>query len=68
VGRPDPLAATLSARLDDLGARVALKLRIAVRRGVTAMADRYNDGQHWPHPVARRGFPPPALRALVDDE
>jgi len=23
------------------------------------MADRYNDGQHWPHPMARRGFPPP---------
>ena len=35
-------------------------LQTAVRRWVAAMADRFNDGQHWPHPAARRGFPPPA--------
>jgi hypothetical protein len=40
-------------------------VQAAARRWVTTMADRYNDGHHWPHPVARRGFPPPLLTANV---
>ncbi|HWL41790.1 MAG TPA: hypothetical protein VNQ73_02515 [Ilumatobacter sp.] len=64
---PDPLAASLSAILDDLGAPVALKLQVAVRRWVTTMAARFNAGHHWPHPTARRDFPPPRLDALIDE-
>ena len=33
----------------------------ALRRWVAAMADRYNNGYHWPHPIPRRTFPPPRL-------
>lgn len=36
----------------------------AIRRWVVCMADRYNNGHHWPHPQARRGFPPPVLHEL----
>jgi hypothetical protein len=36
-------------------------LQVAIRRWVVAMAERYNDGHHWPHPAARRSFPPPLL-------
>lgn len=39
----------------------AERIQAAMRRWVTTMADRYNEGHHWPHPVARRGFPPPML-------
>lgn len=55
---PDPLRDTLRQFLDD-AAPTAERVQTAVRRWVTAMADRYNDGHHWPHPAARRGFPPP---------
>ena len=30
----------------------------AVRQWVLTMAERYNAGHHWPHPVERRQFPP----------
>lgn len=33
----------------------------AVRRWVMLMAERYNGGFNWPHPLSRRPFPPPTL-------
>jgi hypothetical protein len=33
-------------------------LQRAVRIWVLVMADRYNNGHHWPQPAARREFPP----------
>lgn len=33
----------------------------AVRVWVLVMADRYNNGCHWPHPAPRRAYPPPQL-------
>ena len=39
----------------------AERLQAALRRWVTTMANRYNDGHHWPHPVTRRDFPPPTI-------
>lgn len=62
----DPLAASLAALLDGIGAPVALKLQVAVRRWVTATAVRYNAGHHWPHPVARHRFPPPTFADLAN--
>jgi hypothetical protein len=38
-----------------------------VRRWVRAMAERYNNGHHWPHPVPRRGFPPPLHITAADE-
>lgn len=38
-----------------------ITIQTAIRRWVLTMADRYNDGHHWPHPAARRGFPAPAF-------
>jgi len=60
----DPLRDMLRRFLDDPAATPA-RVQTAVRQWVTAMADRYNDGHHWPHPAARRGFPPP-LRVTDD--
>jgi hypothetical protein len=56
--RPDPLADSLRGLLDTSGP-TAERLQTALRRWVSAMADRYNNGHHWPHPAPRRGFPPP---------
>lgn len=50
------------ARADSEGGTALATMQTAIRRWVVAMADRYNDGYHWPHPVARRGFPPPSRR------
>lgn len=55
---PDPLAETLSQVLGQVDVPVAVAFQVAVRRWVDATADRYNAGHHWPHPVARRTFPP----------
>jgi hypothetical protein len=55
---PDPLRDALRQFLDD-AAPTAERVQTAVRRWVTAMADRHNDGHHWPHPVVRRAFPAP---------
>lgn len=60
---PDPLAATLRQLLDQSDTPLADRMQGAVRRWVIAMAGRYNNGQHWPHPTPRRGFPPPTLHA-----
>lgn len=62
----DPLAATLRHLLERADAPVADRMQGAVRRWVVAMAGRYNDGQHWPHPTPRRGFPPPNINAALD--
>lgn len=65
---PDPLAVALGQLLDKTDAPVADTLQGAVRRWVMAMAGRYNNGQHWPHPTPRRGFPPPSLDAGGHDD
>lgn len=65
---PDPLAATLRQLVDQTDVPVADRMQAAVRRWVVAMAGRYNDGQHWPHPTPRRGFPPPSLDATGDKD
>lgn len=36
----------------------AAAFQAAIRRWVLAMAIRYNDSYHWPHPTPRRAFPP----------
>jgi hypothetical protein len=41
----------------------AAGLQRAIRRWVVAMAARYNEGHHWPHPAPRRGFPTPRVDA-----
>ena len=64
----DPLAATLRQLLDQTDAPMADTMQGAVRRWVMAMAGRYNNEQHWPHPTPRRGFPPPGLDATGDDD
>ena len=38
-----------------------ITIQTAIRRWVVAMADRYNEGHHWPHPAPRRDFPPPLV-------
>ena len=60
---PDPLRSSLARFLDHAIGPASVEVQIAVRRWVLAMAARYNDGQHWPHPVPRRSFPPPRLDA-----
>lgn len=57
----DPLGTALRLMLADPSRDAATALQTAIRRWVIAMADRYNNGHHWPHPADRRGFPPPAL-------
>lgn len=56
---------TLGARFRRLAEHADLQgagsAQAALRRWVTTMADRYNNGRHWPHPAPRRGFPPPAI-------
>ena len=64
---PDPLADSLGRFVETPGS-AAERLQAAVRRWVTAMAERYNNGHHWPHPVPRRGFPPPLHTIAVDHE
>ena len=56
---PDALADALRGL--DTATPVAEHLQGAVRGWVTAMANRYNGGHHWPHPIHRRLFPPPIL-------
>jgi hypothetical protein len=55
----------LAELLDELAAddnlTVSDVLDRALRRWATAMADRYNAGYHWPHPIPRRPFPPPLV-------
>jgi len=57
---PDAIAAAI---VDAMAANAdaPISIQTAIRRWVLTMADRYNDGHHWPHPLARRGFPPPRV-------
>lgn len=65
---PDPLRRTLTGFLAADTGPAATVTQAAVRRWVVAMAARYNDGHHWPHPTPRRPFPPPTLATdLLDD-
>ncbi|MGE3446685.1 MAG: hypothetical protein AB7H92_03780 [Microbacteriaceae bacterium] len=65
--RTDRPPADLVHDLQSAGSPTAAgQVQAAVRRWVTVMADRYNNGHHWPHPLSRRGFPPPML-AFDDD-
>src|SRR5689334_2525777 len=57
----DPLAVDLAEALARSDEDAATTIQTAIRRWVLTMADRYNDGHHWPHPAPRRGFPPPTI-------
>ena len=65
---PDPLHGTLARFLDHSTGPTNVDAQIAVRHWILAMAARYNDGHHWPHPTSRRSFPPPMLAAELLDE
>ncbi|MGH3441167.1 MAG: hypothetical protein ACRDUY_03810 [Nitriliruptorales bacterium] len=65
---PDPLRSTLTRFLDRASGPTSVDAQVAVRHWVMAMASRYNDGHHWPHPESRRSFPPPMLAADLLDE
>ena len=65
---PDPLRSALVRFLDHSTGPASVEAQIAVRHWVLAMAARYNDGHHWPHPTPRRSFPPPLLAADLPDE
>jgi hypothetical protein len=58
--RPRDLGGVLTARPANHEA-----LQRAIRVWVLAMADRYNSGYDWPHPTARRAFPPTRPTHLV---
>jgi hypothetical protein len=64
-GEADPLRRAmrhlLAVATADETVAVDLAMQQAVRRWVTTMAQRYNDDQPWPHPLARRTFPPVRL-------
>lgn len=62
----DPLASALRRVLDATEPPVAARLQRAVRHWVIAMANRCNNGAYWPHPTARRGFPPPLLDSGIE--
>lgn len=64
---PDPLRSSLTDVLDDATTTVDREVQAKVRWWVLAAADRYNHGHHWPHPTARRGFPPPAVDSVGGD-
>lgn len=58
----DPLRHRLSQLLDHAPAggdsTLADALQQALRHWTTATAHLFNNGHHWPHPLARRTFPP----------
>jgi hypothetical protein len=64
---PDPLRGTLATLLDRTAGPLDVEIQAAVRRWVLAAAARYNNGQHWPHPAPRRGFPPPNVAAATSE-
>lgn len=57
----DPLRTTLHEFLARTSGIADLELQAGIRRWVLAAAERFNDGHHWPHPAARRGFPAPSI-------
>lgn len=62
----DRLCVALSDGLAASDLDAATTIQSAIRRWALAMADRYNDGHHWPHPVDRRGFPPPEIDPVME--
>ncbi|MFP5325942.1 MAG: hypothetical protein ACLGHT_00495 [Acidimicrobiia bacterium] len=57
----DPLRTTLHEFLASTSGPADVELQAGIRRWVLANAQRFNDGHHWPHPAARRGFPAPSI-------
>jgi hypothetical protein len=61
----DPLCAHMAQALELVAsnpdATLADVLQQAIRHWATTMAERFNNGYHWPHPAPRRGFPPAAV-------
>lgn len=64
-GDPNPLRTTLIRFLQHATGPASAEAQVAVRHWIVAMAARYNDGHHWPHPVPRRSYPPPMLAADI---
>lgn len=64
----DPLRSTVGRFLDEVSKPMSEEVQIALRHWVLAMAARYNDGHHWPHPTPRRTFPPPLLAVVPIDD
>lgn len=62
----DPLGMAIIEALAASNHDAATTIQAAIRHWGATMADRYNDGHHWPHPVARRGFPPPEVPLDID--
>jgi hypothetical protein len=60
---PDPLRTTLHTFLASTNGSLDVEVQAGIRRWVLATAERFNDGHHWPHPAARRGFPAPSIHA-----
>jgi hypothetical protein len=58
----DPLRHGLTQLLEHAPAgddsALAHSLQQALRHWTNATAQRFNNGHHWPHPLARRTFPP----------
>lgn len=67
-GDPDPLRTTLIRFLQHATGPAGAEAQVAVRHWIVAIAARYNDGHHWPHPMPRRSFPPPMLSADITDD
>lgn len=63
---PDSFQPALTERLSTDESETLITIQTAIRRWLDTMADRYNDGCHWPHPSARREFPPPRLDPTDD--
>jgi hypothetical protein len=62
---PDPAAVAIHPALTYTAVYgEAEMLQMAIRRWVVGMSDRYNDSHHWPHPAARRSFPPPLINRI----
>ncbi len=58
---PDPLRTALHEFVASTGGPADIQLQARIRRWALAAAERFNDGRHWPHPAARRGFPAPSI-------
>ncbi|MGH9185217.1 MAG: hypothetical protein ACRD0U_05305, partial [Acidimicrobiales bacterium] len=63
----DPLRSTVGRFLGRAHGLTSMEAQIAVRHWVLAMAARYNDGHHWPHPTQRRSFRPPLLASELTE-
>jgi hypothetical protein len=61
LGADDPLRCRLTQLVEHAPASgessLADTLQQALRHWTATMADRFNNGYHWPHPLARRTLP-----------